>query len=109
MILLLNVLKYFFKVKIWRHRNLNYYLGGEIVFRGDSGRELDLSLHEHSLGEGLLHRGRHLHKALSIDSGERWNLIIWMRSSKLRNLKCPMCQQAPNKISSPYYGDGFTL
>ena len=88
---------------------LHYYTGGEVVFRGDSGRELDLSIHEHSQGEGIIHLGRHLHKALPIDSGERWNLIIWMRASKIRNQKCPMCQKSPKKMSAPFYGDGFTV
>merc|ERR550539_102672 len=69
------------------------YTGGEIVFRGDSGNEFDLAIHEHDLANGILHRGGHLHKALPIESGERWNFIIWMRSSKIRNKMCPMCQE----------------
>ena len=83
--------------------------GGEIVFRGDSGKEFDISIYEHNFAYGILHRGRHLHKALPIESGERLNLIIWMRSSKIRNKLCPMCQKTPNKIPVPFYGDGFTL
>ena len=83
--------------------------GGEIVFRGDSGNEFDISIYEHNFAYGILHRGRHLHKAMPIESGERLNLIIWMRSSKIRNELCPMCQKPPNKIPVPFYGDGFTL
>ena len=79
------------------------------MFRGDSGNECDLVTHEHNFSHGILHRGSHFHKALPIESGERWNLIIWMRSSKIRNKICPMCKETPNKIPAPYYGDGFTL
>ena len=88
---------------------LSFQIGGEIVFRGDSGKEFDLTIHEHRFGEGILHLGRHLHKALPIESGERWNLIIWMRSSEKRNKICPMCQTTPEKIPAPFYGDGFTV
>ena len=89
------------------------FIGGEIVFRGDEfgndGNEFDLAVHEHTVAQGILHRGSHLHKALPIEKGERWNLIIWMRSSEIRNQICPMCNEKPNKIEASYYGDGFTL
>ena len=91
------------------HTSFHFQIGGEIVFRGDSGKEFDLTIHEHRFGEGILHLGRHLHKALPIESGERWNLIIWMRSSEKRNKICPMCQTRPEKIPVPFYGDGFTV
>ena len=91
------------------HISFHFQIGGEIVFRGDSGKEFDLTIHEHRFGEGILHLGCHLHKALPIESGERWNLIIWMRSSEKRNKICPMCQTTPEKIPAPFYGDGFTV
>ncbi|XP_058630920.1 2-oxoglutarate and iron-dependent oxygenase domain-containing protein 2 isoform X3 [Onychostoma macrolepis] len=47
---------------------------------------------EHHVTEGLLHRGQHMHGALPISSGTRWNLIIWMRASRERNKLCPMCE-----------------
>lgn len=56
---------------------------------------------EHVATQGLLHRGGQIHGALPIASGERWNLIIWMRSSAIRNQLCPMCNQLG-------FGDGFT-
>lgn len=56
----------------------------------------------------LLHRGRHRHGALPVDDGERYNLIIWLRSSSIRNALCPMCHRKPDLIKSGGYGDGFT-
>ena len=50
-----------------------------------------------------------MHGALSIQSGERINLIIWMRSSEVRNKQCPMCNREPRLVpcaGGP--GDGFT-
>ena len=50
---------------------------------------------EHTPTFGVLHRGQHLHGTEPIKSGERYNLIIWMRSSSKRNQLCPMCWQKP--------------
>ena len=61
------------------------------------------------LGHGILHCGRRTHKALPITSGSRNNLIIWMRSSSIRNNLCPMCMSPPSLISVPALGEGFTL
>ncbi|KAM9102404.1 2-oxoglutarate and iron-dependent oxygenase domain-containing protein 2 isoform X3 [Sarcophilus harrisii] len=58
---------------------------------------------------GVLHRGGQLHGALPLESGERWNLIIWMRASVIRNLMCPMCKKPPQLVEDEGYGDGFTL
>ncbi|XP_074154996.1 2-oxoglutarate and iron-dependent oxygenase domain-containing protein 2 isoform X2 [Sminthopsis crassicaudata] len=58
---------------------------------------------------GVLHRGGQLHGALPLDSGERWNLIIWMRASVIRNVMCPMCKKPPQLVEDEGYGDGFTL
>ena len=87
---------------------------GELVFNGLNSDPVDPSKmfgYEHVMGRGVLHRGRHVHSALPIRSGERWNLIIWMRSSVQRNHLCPLCCKAPQLIPAPEYsyGDGFTL
>ncbi|XP_020789190.1 2-oxoglutarate and iron-dependent oxygenase domain-containing protein 2 [Boleophthalmus pectinirostris] len=63
---------------------------------------------EHRVTEGVLHRGQHMHGALPISSGQRWNLIIWMRASQVRNKLCPMCQRRPSLIEGDGYADGFT-
>ncbi|XP_067910668.1 2-oxoglutarate and iron-dependent oxygenase domain-containing protein 2 isoform X1 [Heterodontus francisci] len=63
---------------------------------------------EHRVSHGLLHRGQHCHGALPISSGERWNLIIWMRSSQVRNELCPMCDRKPELVEAVGFGDGFT-
>ncbi|XP_070618605.1 2-oxoglutarate and iron-dependent oxygenase domain-containing protein 2 [Erythrolamprus reginae] len=63
---------------------------------------------EHLLFHGLLHRGGQLHGALPIASGERRNLIIWMRSSAIRNQLCPMCNREPDLVEADGFGDGFT-
>ncbi|CAN8192634.1 unnamed protein product [Coccothraustes coccothraustes] len=63
---------------------------------------------EHVGGRGLLHRGGQIHGALPIASGERWNLIVWMRSSAIRNRLCPMCRRKPELVEAEGFGDGFT-
>ncbi|KAL9834657.1 2-oxoglutarate and iron-dependent oxygenase domain-containing protein 2 isoform 2-T2 [Geothlypis trichas] len=63
---------------------------------------------EHVWGRGLLHRGGQIHGALPIASGERWNLIVWMRSSAVRNRLCPMCRRKPELVEAEGFGDGFT-
>ncbi|RMC05750.1 hypothetical protein DUI87_17293 [Hirundo rustica rustica] len=63
---------------------------------------------EHVGGRGLLHRGGQIHGALPIASGERWNLIVWMRSSAIRNQLCPMCRRKPELVEAEGFGDGFT-
>ncbi|NXC37411.1 OGFD2 protein, partial [Campylorhamphus procurvoides] len=63
---------------------------------------------EHVGTQGLLHRGGQIHGALPIGSGERWNLIVWMRSSAVRNRLCPMCNSKPQLVAAQGFGDGFT-
>ncbi|XP_045890287.1 2-oxoglutarate and iron-dependent oxygenase domain-containing protein 2 [Micropterus dolomieu] len=63
---------------------------------------------EHRVTEGLLHRGQHMHGALPITSGQRWNLIIWMRGSQERNKLCPMCNRRPTLMEGEGFADGFT-
>ncbi|NWI73281.1 OGFD2 protein, partial [Dryoscopus gambensis] len=63
---------------------------------------------EHVRARGLLHRGGQIHGALPIASGERWNLIVWMRASAVRNQLCPMCNRKPELVAAEGFGDGFT-
>ncbi|KAK2837723.1 hypothetical protein Q5P01_014935 [Channa striata] len=63
---------------------------------------------EHKVIEGLLHRGQHMHGALPISSGQRWNLIVWMRASQERNKLCPMCNTRPTLVEAEGFADGFT-
>ena len=38
----------------------------------------------------------------------RYNLIIWCRSSSIRNIMCPMCNEKPKLIPvTDGFGDGF--
>uniref|UniRef100_A0A669PH51 2-oxoglutarate and iron dependent oxygenase domain containing 2 n=1 Tax=Phasianus colchicus TaxID=9054 RepID=A0A669PH51_PHACC len=86
---------------------LNVSLGKDFtegnLYFGDFRQEV-----EHVGTQGLLHRGGQIHGALPIASGERWNLIIWMRSSAIRNQLCPMCNQKPQLVEAEGFGDGFT-
>jgi hypothetical protein len=41
-------------------------------------------VHKHRRGHALLHLGRHRHGADDIETGERLNLIVWLRSSAFR-------------------------
>ncbi|XP_071338065.1 2-oxoglutarate and iron-dependent oxygenase domain-containing protein 2 [Trachinotus anak] len=70
--------------------------------------ETECSEVEHRVTEGLLHRSQHMHGALPISSGQRWNLIIWMRASKERNKLCPMCNRKPTLVEGEGFADGFT-
>lgn len=49
-----------------------------------------------------------MHGAIEIEDGERFNLIIWMRSSAVRNECCPMCNERPNLVEVEGDGAGFT-
>uniref|UniRef100_A0A672L219 2-oxoglutarate and iron-dependent oxygenase domain containing 2 n=1 Tax=Sinocyclocheilus grahami TaxID=75366 RepID=A0A672L219_SINGR len=90
---------------------LNLSLGN--LFFGDMRRvplsETECVEVEHHITEGLLHRGRHMHGALPISSGTRWNLIIWMRASRERNKLCPICGKRPTLVESDIFSDGFTM
>lgn len=63
---------------------------------------------EHRVGEGVLHRGQQMHGALPIASGQRWNLIVWLRASSQRNQLCPMCDRRPALVEAHGFADGFT-
>ena len=64
--------------------------------------------YSHVQGQGLLHRGQHMHGAREITEGERYNLIVWMRASSIRNNLCPMCDQPPTLVATEGCGAGFT-
>ncbi|XP_005746113.1 2-oxoglutarate and iron-dependent oxygenase domain-containing protein 2 [Pundamilia nyererei] len=95
---------------------LNVSLGKEFtegnLYFGDMRQvpvsETECSEVEHRVTEGLLHRGQHMHGALPISSGQRWNLIIWMRASQERNKQCPMCNRTPTLVEAEGFADGFT-
>ena len=63
----------------------------------------------HRRGWALLHRGQHRHGAMEVegDDSARHNLIIWCRSSSVRNQLCPMCDRTPVLVPRVGYGDGF--
>ncbi|NWR47711.1 OGFD2 protein, partial [Regulus satrapa] len=63
---------------------------------------------QHASGRGLLHRGGQEHGALPLASGRRWNLVLWMRASAVRNQRCPMCGAKPRLVPARGFGDGFT-
>lgn len=63
---------------------------------------------QHVVGQGLLHRGAQLHGARPLGSGERWNLVVWLRASAVRNRRCPMCRRPPELADAEDFGDGFT-
>lgn len=90
--------------------NNDCYEGGELIFN-TAGNSISRIGYEHKFGHGVLHHGSLIHQAMPITSGERWNLIIWTRSSTIRQEKCPMCKSKPNLNPSPpgTYGDGFLL
>jgi hypothetical protein len=86
------------------------FTGGELSFGPMAGEPGSLwkQRYTHRRGRCLLHRGRQRHQAHPITSGKRVNLIIWMRSSSVRNSQCPMCGEEPSLVTCDGYGDGFT-
>jgi len=73
--------------------NVNLYdqfKGAALAFCGlfvkPSHRQLSLS-YLHQLGRCVVHAGAHRHGAMDIEQGERYNLIIWTRSSTYRQSK----------------------
>ncbi|KAK5825667.1 hypothetical protein F383_22241 [Gossypium arboreum] len=71
------------------------FSGGDLFFRGvrcdkhvntetQSDEILDYS---HVPGRAVLHRGRHRHGARATTSGQRFNLLLWCRSSVFRELR----------------------
>ncbi|XP_013080193.2 2-oxoglutarate and iron-dependent oxygenase domain-containing protein 2-like isoform X2 [Biomphalaria glabrata] len=105
--------KHFDNAEVTMNISLNSkFEGGDLQFYSSSlNRSVDIS-HEsnlqmsHKEGYGVMHCGRQYHSALPIIAGIRYNLIIWMRSSTVRNI-CPMCNQTPDLVQVPIAGDGF--
>ncbi|XP_007539853.1 2-oxoglutarate and iron-dependent oxygenase domain-containing protein 2 isoform X1 [Erinaceus europaeus] len=81
------------------------YFGG--LFQAPSALARPLEV-EHVVGQGVLHRGGQLHGARALGSGERWNLVVWLRASTVRNHLCPMCLREPELVEDAGFGDGFT-
>jgi hypothetical protein len=44
-----------------------------------------------SAGRAVLHLGQHLHEVTAVTAGERFALIMWMRSHAFRAATCPCC------------------
>jgi hypothetical protein len=75
------------------------FTGGDIYFKGQRcNRHPDTSIisneyfsesfeYSHQIGMGILHSGRNRHGACAILSGSRKNLIIWCRSSLVREIE----------------------
>jgi len=99
------------------------HVEGELYFLQGHGRVWPV---QHRRGWAILHRGSALHGAMPVTEGCRTNLIIWFRSSAVRNRHCPMCGEPPRlkevretieiedqeetKVCSwRSHGDGFTV
>eukprot|EP00931_Biecheleriopsis_adriatica_P063628 TRINITY_DN38571_c0_g1_i2.p1 TRINITY_DN38571_c0_g1~~TRINITY_DN38571_c0_g1_i2.p1 ORF type:complete len:191 (-),score=42.37 TRINITY_DN38571_c0_g1_i2:62-634(-) len=87
--------------------------GGQVAFHGLATEREDGSAPttvELRRGQGVLHAGLDMHKALPITSGMRHNLILWCRSSGIRNDMCPMCWKQPSVVpTNRYHHEGFTV
>ncbi|XP_076848349.1 2-oxoglutarate and iron-dependent oxygenase domain-containing protein 2 [Brachyhypopomus gauderio] len=87
------------------------FSGGNLYF-GDMRQvplcETECAEVEHHVTQAVLHRGQQMHGALPVTAGVRWNLVVWMRASRQRNLLCPMCGAPPSLRPAPGRGDGFT-
>jgi len=60
------------------------FTGGEVYFEGQRDSILHDNEHTkvaHSRGMAVMHAGQHFHGAHPLSSGERHNLVIWMRSA----------------------------
>jgi len=80
--------------------------GGELYLLGQDG---DITL-QHRRGWAIIHPGSALHGALPIASGTRTNLLLFLRSSSVRNKRCPVCVSPPSlQPVEDGTGDGFTV
>jgi len=86
------------------------HTGGELYLLGQDGEAAgDLTL-QHRQGWAIIHPGRTLHGALPITSGSRTNLLLFLRSSSVRNKLCPVCASPPSlRPVEDGTGDGFTM
>ncbi|CAN1256263.1 2-oxoglutarate and iron-dependent oxygenase domain-containing protein CP2 [Linum perenne] len=71
------------------------FFGGQLYFRGARcDKHVNTKTHQEEIGDyahipgrAVLHRGRHRHGARATTSGQRFNLIMWCRSSAYREMK----------------------
>jgi hypothetical protein len=83
--------------------------GGELFFGAPNDCDKGFG-YIHEQGRGVIHRGSALHCVLPLMTGRRVNLVMWMRSSSVRNLKCPMCGKIPDlEPVERGWGEGFTI
>lgn len=91
----------------------NQFSGGGLNFRGLNTEMYETSTFQYTNTPryGILHRGRQMHEALPIEYGTRHNMVMWMRSSAVRNQLCPMCLSVPQleQDTTGGYGQGFTV
>ncbi|ESN94615.1 hypothetical protein HELRODRAFT_164480 [Helobdella robusta] len=89
---------------------LSNFENGEVYFELKVGetalRYISLA---HVKGSAIVHRGSLIHGAHPITRGNRSNMVIWARCSKIRNQKCPMCKSMPRLKEIPGIGDGFSI
>jgi len=88
------------------------YEGGELYIGGmkdEPNWSRKCFKYKHRKAYGYLHRAQQMHGSIEIEDGERFNLIIWMRSSSIRNRCCPMCNQKPDLFQVEDDGAGFTV
>ena len=82
--------------------------GGELYFGDQEGSKGFGYVHQQ--GRAIMHRGRNLHCVLPLNSGHRINMVVWLRSSFVRNKICPMCSKPPDLETVFHgWGDGFTM
>ena len=71
------------------------YEGGLIEFRGLRNTPEEGQLQgtfEPEIGVAVVHAGRHFHDVTQVESGDRYNYIMWARSwSGIRSERCPCC------------------
>lgn len=87
--------------------------GGSVTFFGLATAEQtpDLKVEvELRRGHGIIHAGLDYHQSIAITSGRRHNLIIWCRSSAVRNKICHLCSSVPTVVpTNEYAHEGFTV
>ncbi|KAL8597404.1 hypothetical protein ACOMHN_022313 [Nucella lapillus] len=84
--------------------------GGDLFlmsWRSGVDRPESVTKYKFRQGWGVLHRGLHRHGAEPLVSGRRCNLVLWLRSSRVRNSGCPMCGSPPHLVQVAWLDDGF--
>ena len=81
------------------------FTGGDLIFKGlrntsqknhqinktNIGISTNDTVIHPELGKAIIHLGQHIHAVTPVETGERYNLILWSRSSTYRNITCPCC------------------